>query len=162
MDIKARGVTKNIMALRGVAVGVFVIPILFSLVYGGTVLTLALDDGERLHIAIPAPKSTDAMRFVDIKSEYAISERVTATVSVDNPAFDCGDLYVTIFDVSGSQKRAVTQGAFFEQCYGQSGVLPLDESFSEQLEMGTYQIEAQLFDKEGNDFLTTMQQFRVR
>lgn len=161
MDIKVNG-CKNAMAIKGVAVAAFIIPIVFSFVYGGSVLSLALSDTDRSS-GIFVPKSSSSLQLVGVNSVYSVSDRVTAQVSVDDPAYDCGDLYITLFDVSTSQKNAVTQGAFFDQCYGNQGTLPISESFSEALNAaGTYQIEAQLFDKEGDRFLTAIQKFTVR
>lgn len=161
MDIKATHITTNIMALKGTAVGSFIMPIIFSFVFGGLVLSLALGQAD-----ISNPTSSSArqpLQLVGVANEYSTSERVSASVSVSDPAYDCGDLYITIFDVSGQQKTAVTQGAFFDQCYGQSGVLPLNESFVEIMpSAGRYQIEAQLFDNQGNKFLSTTHIFTVR
>ncbi|CDI06097.1 conserved hypothetical protein [Candidatus Nitrosotenuis uzonensis] len=160
MDIKVKG-CKNLMAIKGVAVASFIIPIVFSFVYGGFVLSLALSDAGSSDIFSSKPSSS--LQFVGVDTEYSISGRITAQVSVSDPTFDCGDLYITLFTVSGSQKNAVTQGAFFDQCYGDEGTLPIGEQFSETLgAAGTYQIEAQLFDKEGDKFLTATQKFTVR
>ncbi|MEM3143509.1 MAG: hypothetical protein QXW91_02660 [Candidatus Nitrosotenuis sp.] len=160
MDIKETRITTNIMALKGTAVGSFIIPIVFSFVFGGIVLSLALGQADISH---PVSSPRQSLQFVGVASEYAISEIISASVSVSDPAYDCGDLYITIFDVSGSQKMAVTQGAFFDQCYGQSGVLPLNESFAEIMpSAGRYQIEAQLFDNQGNKFLSATHIFTVR
>lgn len=150
------------MALRGTAVGIFIIPIVFSFVYGGAVLSVALGGVDRTGMVFSGAQS-DSLEFVDVKSEYQVAERITAKVSVSDPAYDCGDLYVTLYDVSSPQKKAVTQSAFFEQCYGISGDLPLNEAFSEQLDVaGTYQVEAQLFDEQGDKFLTASKKFTVR
>lgn len=163
MDIKARICYKNIMAVRGTAIGVFIIPIVFSFLFGGFVLSMAFSDMNVPHSIFSSSTSSTSLQFVDMRSEYATSDRVEARVSVSDSAYDCGDLYITLFDVSGQQKTAVTQGAFFDQCYGQSAILPLADVFSERIgTAGQYQIDAQLFDNQGEKFLTASHKFTVR
>jgi hypothetical protein len=90
--------------------------------------------------------------------ENSIKVIVSPTTSV----FDCGDLYITVFDIADDKKTAIKQGVFFEQCYGNSGTLPLDDKFSEKLDSGTYLIMAQLFDKDGDKLMTVSQNFVVQ
>ncbi|WP_268541308.1 hypothetical protein [Candidatus Nitrosotenuis cloacae] len=150
------------MGLGRMSVAVFVIPIVFSFVYGGSVLSLAMNnsDGTPVFTASPSSKS---IAIIDLSGEYAVSDAVSARISVSDQAFSCGDLYVTIYEISGSERKAVTQGAFFDQCYEQSGTLPIGETFSERIgTAGQYQIEVQLFDKSGDKFVTASERFTVR
>lgn len=150
------------MGLGRVSVAVFVIPIVFSFVYGGSVLSLALNDSDGAPLIADSSPSK-SITIIDLSGEYAASDAISARMSVTDPAFSCGDLYVTIYEVSGSERKAVTQGAFFDQCYDQSGTLPVGESFSERIgTAGQYQIEVQLFDKDGNKFVTASERFTVR
>lgn len=145
---------RNMLASRGVAI--FIIPIVFSFVYGGTVLGTALQGTER-----SAMSSQSELEILDLQGIYSSSEKVTARISTNDPALNCGDLYITIYEISG-QKKAVKQGAFFDQCYEKSGILPLNEQFSEKMDAGQYVLEAQLFDKNGDTFKTASQKFTVR
>ena len=144
------------MAARGIAI--LVIPIIFSFVYGGAVLGSALQ-GQR---GVIDTVSQGSIEIMNLQSQYAISDRVGAEISVTDSAFNCGDLYITVYDMSGGQKKAAKQGAFFDQCYGQTGMLPLDEKFSEKFASGQYLLEAQLFDKNGDKFLSATQKFSVQ
>ena len=144
------------MAGRGIAI--LVIPIIFSFVYGGAVLGSALQ-GQRGEISTT---SQGSIEIINLQGQYASTEKVGAEISITDPAFNCGDLYITVYDISGGQKKAAKQGAFFDQCYGQTGTLPLDEKFSEKFAPGQYVLEAQLFDKDGNKFLSTTQKFNVQ
>ncbi|MBI5698434.1 MAG: hypothetical protein HZC29_08175 [Thaumarchaeota archaeon] len=108
------------------------------------------------------PTQASSIEILDLQGQYTSTESVSAQVSVSDSAFDCGDLYITVYDVSGGQKKAAKQGAFFDQCYGQSGTLPLDEKFSEKFNPGQYLLEAQLFDKNGDKFLSASQKFSVQ
>jgi hypothetical protein len=148
------------LASRGVLVAVFIIPIVFSFIYGGTVLSLSFNQDRG---TITETTQGDSIEIVNLQSEYTISDDITAQVSATDTAFDCGDLYLTIYNISGGQKKAVKQGAFFDQCFGSDGTLPLDEQFSEKVDQsGQYVIEAQLFDKNGDRFITASAKFTVR
>jgi hypothetical protein len=147
----------------GTTVGVFIIPIIFSFIFGGLVLGVALQNPERTFSFEAGTPSSDSMQIVNLQNQYSVSDNVGASVSVADAAFSCGDLYMTIYDVSSGQRKAVKQGAFFEQCYGPSGTLPLEESFSVKMEApGQYLLEAQLFDENGDRFLTASQRFSVQ
>jgi hypothetical protein len=156
IDIKTQDAKKLLMASKGIAI--FIIPIIFSFVYGGAVLGMALQtprDAMESH-------QTGSIEISDLQAQYAGGERTSAQITVDDPAYDCGDLYITVYDVSGGQKKAVKQGAFFDQCFGESGTLPINDQFSESFDAGQYTLEAQLFDKNGDKFLSTSQKFSVQ
>lgn len=103
------------------------------------------------------------MSITGIENDYTAPVNVIAQISVSDPAYDCGDLYLTVFDVSASPKKSVGQHAFFDQCYGTSGTLPLNEEFAQKIEKpGQYSLVAQLFDKDGNKFLTSEKNLTVK
>jgi hypothetical protein len=148
------------LALRGTAVAVFVIPIVFSFIFGGSVLALAMMNA---HGGVTVSQSSGSISITGVADDYAAQDAVTAQVSVSDPAYDCGDLYLTMFDVSTSDKKSVGQHAFFDQCYGASGTLPTNEEFSQKIEQpGQYLLVAQLFDKDGNKFLTAEKHLTVK
>jgi hypothetical protein len=160
-DIKIQSDLEKTLASSGVVIAVFVIPIALSFIYGGTVLSLALHEPNR-GLDFQTTKS-GSIQIVDLQNEYSSSDAISAQVSVNDPAFSCGDLYMTIYDVSSAQKKAVKQDAFFDQCYGSSGMLPTDNKFSEKLDSaGQYLLEVQLLTKKGDKYLTTSQKFTVR
>jgi len=144
------------MAGRGIAI--FVIPIIFSFVYGGAVLGTALQGP----LEAVETHQGGAIDLVGLLAQYSDAEKTSAQITVSDPAYDCGDLYITVYDVSAGQKKAVKQGAFFDQCYGESGTLPINDQFSEKFDAGQYLLEAQLFDKNGDKFLSTSQRFSVQ
>ncbi len=146
----------------GNAVVVFIIPIVFSFIYGGAVLALSLQNQDR-GSDVDIDSSTSDLQITDLQNLYAVSDQISARVLVSDSTFDCGDLYMTIYDVSSGQRKAVKQGAFFDQCYGSSGTLPTPDSFSEKVDApGQYLLEVQLFDQNGDKFLTTSQRFSVQ
>ena len=144
------------MASKGIAL--FVIPIIFSFVYGGLVLGSAMQ-GTRVD-SMTTQSST--LEILELQGSYASGERVSVQISVSDTSYDCGDLYITVYDVAGGAKKAVKQGAFFDQCYGTSGTLPISEKFSENFDAGQYSLEVQLFDKTGDKFLSATQKFSVQ
>ncbi|TBR07433.1 MAG: hypothetical protein EPO62_08210 [Candidatus Nitrosotenuis sp.] len=147
------------MALRGTAVAAFVIPIVFSFVFGGSVLSLALSNAPGSIV----PQSSGSISITGITDDYTAPVNVVAQISVSDPAYDCGDLYLTVFDVSVSPKKSIGQHAFFDQCYGTSGTIPLNEEFAQKIEKpGQYLLVAQLFDKDGNKFLTAEKNLTVK
>ncbi len=108
-------------------------------------------------------QSSSAIFITGISDEYAAPVNVAAQVSVSDSAYDCGDLYITVFDVSVSPKKSIGQHAFFDQCYGTGGTIPLDEAFSQKIDKpGQYLLVAQLFDKDGNKFLTAEKNITVK
>lgn len=149
------------MALHGTAIAAFVIPIVFSFIYGGSVLSLASSDQSRTGWVLPSP--SDSMAIIGLKDDYTAPDSLNAQVSASDPAYDCGDLYLTVYDISSFEKKPVSQNTFFDQCYGTSGKIPLNEEFSEKIDKpGKYSLVAQLFDKDGDKFLTAERQFTVK
>lgn len=148
------------MALRGTAVAAFVIPIVFSFVFGGVVLSLALGNTPS---SGTVSQSSGSISITGIGNDYTAPVNVAAQISVSDPAYDCGDLYLTVFDVSVSPRKSIGQHAFFDQCYGTSGTIPLNEEFAQKIEKpGQYLLVAQLFDKDGNKFLTSEKNLTVK
>jgi hypothetical protein len=145
------------MASKGIAI--FIIPIIFSFVYGGLVLGSAMQ-GPRVDSMMT--QQSGALEILELQGSYVSGERVSVQISVNDASFDCGDLYITVYDVTGGAKKAVKQGAFFDQCYGTSGTLPISDKFSENFDVGQYSLEAQLFDKTGDKFLSATQKFSVQ
>lgn len=145
------------MTLRGTAIAAFVIPIVFSFAYGGAVLSMGMSGQTDAWV----PQNSDSLSITGLNDIYAVSENISAQVLANDPAYECGDLYMTIYDIS-SERKAVSQNAFFDQCYGASGTLPLNEEFSEKIDKpGKYSLVAQLFDSDGNKFLTAEKQITV-
>ena len=144
------------MASRGIAI--LVIPIILSFVYGGAVLGFALQ-GPRAEIG---ETQLTSIEILNLQSSYSGADSVSPQIQINDSTFDCGDLYITVYSTGLGQKTAVKQGAFFDQCYGASGALPINDEFSEKFDAGQYVLEAQLFDKNGDKFLSSSQEFSVQ
>ena len=82
-----------------------------------------------------------------LQKQYSSSDPVEIRISVTDPSFDCGDLYITI---QSSDSEVVTQGGFFEQCFKQKNeTLPIGEDFSKIIKNpGSYEIKAEMISKD--------------
>ena len=143
------------MVARGIAI--LVIPIIFSFVFGGSVFAGSMSANKN-----PEQIQTATINILEMQSQYAMGQKVTTKVSVSGSEYDCGNLYITVYDISQGQKKAVKQAAFFDQCFGRSGLLPINDKFSEQFDAGQYLLEAQLFDKKGDKFVSASQKFTIQ
>ena len=158
------------MAMRKVVFAVFLIPAVVSIFFGGFVLGEVLKKPDRELHMIPGEFSggivisSGAMEILGLQKEYSTSSPVEVSVTVSDPIFDCGDLYITIYDVSKIPKEVVTQSGFFEQCYVKNNlVMPIDERFSEIVDSpGQYEIISEINDKDYKKSLTAKERFTVR
>ena len=141
------------MATKRVIV-VFVLPVIFSIIFGSAVMADILQKPDRELHMIPNlssggshGSSHDPIKILGLESQYSTSQPVEIQVKISDSSFDCGDLYVTIFS---STDDVVTQGGFFKQCFdGKSGILPIDDEFSKTIENpGSYKIVAEMVSKE--------------
>jgi hypothetical protein len=107
---------------------------------------------------------TGAIKINGLEESYEVSKPVEITISVSDPLFDCGDLYISIYDVSKTPSEVITQSGFFGQCYATSNlVMPINDKFSETIDVpGKYEIVAEINDKEFKKTLTASEQFIVK
>ena len=151
----------------GVTYLVFVLPIVFSFVFGGAVLAQVLQEPDReLNMMqfgkIVSGSSSKSISILGLNSHYTTSEPVSIQISVTDDNFDCGDLYITIYH--STTKEVVTQSGFFEQCFAKSNsVLPMGDTFSEIVdEPGTYEIKVDISDKSQKESLSVKGKFTVK
>jgi hypothetical protein len=83
---------------------------------------------------------------------------------VNDTAFDCGDLYLTIYDTNASPKKVIFQNAFFSQCFAQDNSdLPTQDTFSPMIDKaGLYQIVAEMKDKNNQNSISVNAYFRIQ
>lgn len=140
---------------------VFVLPVIFSLIFGSAVMADILQKPDReldmwpmshegkvtSHEKKPVSPAS-SIQITGLSKQYSTSEPVEIEIKVTDPSFDCGDLYVTIYPAG--KDDAVLQGGFFKQCFdGESGTLPIDDEFSKVIDLpGSYKIEAQMVSKQ--------------
>ena len=133
---------------------VFVLPVVFSLIFGSAVLYDILQKPDRELNMWPSSSSGafsshgDSIIIVGLSSQYSVSEPIEVQIKVNDSSFDCGDLYVTIY--SSGNNDVIAQGGFFKQCFEIGNkVLPLDENFSKTIDApGSYKIVAEMISKD--------------
>ncbi len=158
------------LAVRRGVYFVFLIPAVASIFFGGLVLGEVLKKPERELNMMPFDfsdkfvGSTGAMTIIGLQKEYSNSKPIEISVSVLDSLFDCGDLYITIFDVSKVPKEVVTQSGFFDQCYEKNDLtMPIDDDFSELIDSpGEYEIVSEINDKTYKKSLTASERFIVK
>lgn len=155
------------MATRGALYAVFLLPVLFSAVFGTAVMADILQKpGRELNMwgfgeNGPNGQHDESIEILGIKKQYSTSQPVGFDVKVSDPAFSCGDLYITIYSDSD---RVITQSGFFQQCFSQNDpILPIDAKFSELIDVpGTYRAVIELTDSDQRDSLVTSEKFTVK
>jgi len=134
---------------------VYVLPIICSVALGTFVMADALQSPEReLNMLQFGGSDTEftfssgSIVFVGLDSEYLASDTINFQVTVNDKSFNCGDVYMTIYDIGVSPKEVVTQSGYFNECYLDNNKnLPIGENFSESLESGKYQIIIELYNE---------------
>lgn len=156
------------MAARGTVYVVFLLPIAFSIIFGAFVLNgILIEEPDRelnMWRFDSTFVSTKDVEILGLEKQYSVSEPVKVQVSIENSSFDCGDLYITIYDVSSFSKEVVTQSGFFDQCFAKNNsVLPIGDEFSEKIDKsGNYEITAQMVDENGKNSVSGSAKFTVK
>lgn len=156
------------MATSGILFVVFILPITLSVIFGSLVMAEVLKDPER-ELGILQSESSDLtvistqLKILGLERVYSTNVEVNIQVSIVDPVFDCGDLYVTIYDISKTSKKVVTQSGFFHQCFDKNNlILPVDDEFSQTMESpGNYEIVIEMFDKQNKKATSTSAEFTV-
>ena len=162
-------VGKNLTSMRTVALVVFLFPVVISLFIGTFVMAEVLEKPERELNLWPFKDSgfsfsSSELLIKGLQKEYSTSDTITAQISVTDPSFDCGDLYITIYNSGVVPKQVVTQSGFFDQCFQQNNLLlPIDDKFSEQIDTpGQYEIIAEMNDKTFRKIISANEKFIVK
>jgi hypothetical protein len=152
---------------KGVIYVVYVLPVVFSLIFGSIVMIDILQEpGRELNLLRFGSTGDDShyesIEIIGLEKQYSISEPVQIQVTVDDISFSCGDLYVTIYTFG--KENAVTQSGYFKQCFDDnSQFLPLKEKFSEIVDTpGKYELVIDILDKNQKNSITTSEEFTVK
>ena len=127
---------------------VFVLPVIFSIVFGSAVMADTLQKPDRELNMWPMTFSGNSSHDSDLKiiglaSQYSVSEPVQIQVKINDSSFTCGDLYITVY--SSGSSDVVTQGGFFNQCVKNGNLLPNNDTFSKIIDSsGSYKIVADI------------------
>ena len=138
---------------------VFILPIIFSVIVGSIVMADTLQKPDRELNMWPMSNSETShgspIQIIGLSSQYSISESIEIKVKISDSSFNCGDLYITIYN---SEKiNVITQGAFFEQCFNsESNLLPIDNKFSKVISTpGSYDLVVDMISKDLSNISTS-------
>ena len=153
------------MANKGILYAVFILPVIFSIVFGSIVMADVLQKPDRELNFWPVGESGDShdksVEIIGLAQQYSTSNPVKIFVNVDDTSFDCGDLYVTIYS---SDNTIVTQNGFLEQCFAKNKAqLPIEDEFSEIIDNpGQYKIVAEMRDKTQKHQISASGKFTIK
>jgi len=146
---------------------VFVLPIIFSLIFGSAVIADILQKPDRELNMWPMSSSEGfssynaTIEIIGLSKQYSTSEPIEIQIKIDDSSFDCGDLYVTIYSIG--KNDVITQGGFFEQCFEkESKILPIGDEFSIVIDIpGSYNIVVEMVSKKLMN-ISTSETFTVK
>ncbi|MDH3278907.1 MAG: hypothetical protein OEL84_06405 [Nitrosopumilus sp.] len=132
---------------------VFVLPMIFSIVFGSAVMNDILQKPDRELNMWPMSYSEgfstnkSPIEIIGLSKQYSTIVPVEIQIKINDSSFDCGDLYVTIYS---SVSDVITQGGFFEQCFEKgNSMIPVDDKFSKVIDTpGSYKIVAEMVSKQ--------------
>ena len=138
---------------------VFILPIIFSVIVGSIVMADTLQKPDRELNMWPMSHSEtshgSSIQIIGLSSEYSLSESIEIKVKITDSSFNCGDLYITIYN--SEKSNVITQGAFFEQCFNsESNLLPIDDKFSKVINTpGSYDLVVDMISKDLSNISTS-------
>ena len=138
---------------------VFILPIIFSVIVGSIVMADTLQKPDRELNMWPMSHSEtshgSSIQIIDLSSQYSVSESIEIKVKITDSSFNCGDLYITIYN--SEKSNVITQGAFFEQCFNsESNLLPIDDKFSKVISTpGSYDLVVDIISKDLSNISTS-------
>jgi len=146
---------------------VFVLPVIFSVIFGSVVMAEILQKPDRELNMWPVSSSegfsnnSDPIEIIGLSKQYSTSEPIEIQVKIGDSSFDCGDLYVTIY--SSGKNSVITQSGFLEQCFEQGdAILPVGDEFSKVIDTaGSYEIVAEMVSKKLTN-ISTSEVFTVK
>ena len=128
---------------------VFVLPVIFSIIFGSVVMADILQKPDRELNMWPMSNSEGSsshgsnLKIIGLSNQYLVSEPIEVQIKINDSSFSCGDLYITIY--SSGKTDVVTQGGFFNQCIKDGDLFPIDNTFSKIITVpGSYQLVADI------------------
>jgi hypothetical protein len=138
---------------------VFVLPVVFSIIFGSAVMADTLQKPDRELNMWPMTFSGNSLHNSDIQiiglsNQYSASEPIEIQVKINDSSFTCGDLYITVYASESSD--VITQGGFFNQCIKDGNLFPINDKFSKVITVfGSYKIVADVVSTDLSNISTT-------
>ena len=150
---------------------IYVLPIVLSVSLGTAVMAETLGNADRELNFLQfgdddgyVSSSKNSISLVGFNSEITQNTNLEFSVNLSNLDFNCGDLYITIYDVSTSEKQVLTQSGYLKQCFIQNNnTLPVGENYSELIsEPGNYEIYVEIFNEKYSSNISISETFLVK
>jgi hypothetical protein len=139
---------------------VFVLPVIFSIIFGSAVMADTLQKPDRELNMWPMSSSENSsshnsdLKIIGLSNQYLVSEPIEIQVKVNDISFSCGDLYITIY--TSGKSDVVTQAGFFNQCIENGTLFPINDKFSKIITApGSYQIVADIVSNDLSNISTS-------
>jgi hypothetical protein len=156
------------MAVQNTALVVFLFPVVVSMAFGAFVLSGVLTEPNRdlnmwpFSSTGPVVIETKDIQIQNLLKQYSTSTPVQVSIQVNNSDFNCGDLYITIYD-NISPKDVIAQNGFFDQCFSPNQRLPIGDTFSEIIDKaGEYELVVEMNDKNYKKTASATATFKVQ
>ena len=148
---------------------IYVLPIVLSVSLGTAVMAETLNNPDRELNFLQfggddhSQASDDGISLIGLNTEIAQNSNLEFSIIFTNSAFNCGDLYITIYDVT-SGKQVLTQSGYLKQCFVQNNnMLPVDDTYSELIsKSGTYEIHIEIFNEKYSQSVSMTETLRVK
>ena len=148
---------------------IYVLPIVLSVSLGTAVMaeTLSSPDRELNFLQFGGEghtsSSKDGINLVGFNDEITQNSNLEFSIKFSNSDFNCGDLYITIYDVTTSEKQVLTQSGYLKQCFIQNdNILPVYDNYSELItKPGTYEIYIEIFNEKYSENISMTETLRV-
>ncbi|MDC3254567.1 hypothetical protein OAU20_03140 [Nitrosopumilus sp.] len=139
---------------------VFVLPVIFSIIFGSVVMADILQKPDRELNMWPMSFSDDSsshdssLTIIGLSNQYLVTQPIEVKVKVNDSSFNCGDLYITIYNSENDEVE--TQGAFFNQCLKNGDLFPINDKFSKIITVpGSYQLTADIVSSDLSNISTS-------
>ena len=138
---------------------VFVLPVVFSIIFGSAVMADTLQKPDRELNMWPMTFSGNSshnsdIQIIGLSNQYSTSEPIEIQVKINDSSFTCGDLYITVYASESSD--VITQGGFFNQCIKDGNLFPINDNFSKVITLsGSYKIVADVVSTDLSNISTT-------
>ena len=139
---------------------VFILPVIFSIIFGSVVMADILQKPDRelnmwpMSFSEGSSSHDSSLKIIGLSNQYLVTEPIEVQVKVTDSSFNCGDLYITIY-YSGTND-VVTQGGFFNQCLTNGDLFPINDKFSKIITVpGSYQLNANIVSNDLSNISTS-------
>ena len=108
--------------------------------------------------------SKNTINLIGFNNEISQNSNLEFSIKFSDSDFNCGDLYITIYDLSTSEKQVLTQSGYLKQCFIQNdNTLPVNEIYSELIsKSGTYEINVEIFNQKYTESISMTETLRVK